>query len=61
MIKFKTFGVLAGLSVFVTIFGFWAKLTHQAYADNTLKIGMWSLAICAGIYTYFMVINLRKK
>lgn len=61
MNRFKFFGVLTGLSIFATIFGFWAKLTHQAYADKTLTIGMWSLAVCAGIYGYFMFANLRKK
>jgi len=61
MNRFKFFGVFAGLSIFVTIFGYWAKITHQAYADKTLTIGMWSLAVCAGVYAYFMFANLTKK
>ena len=58
---YKFFGVIGGISIFLTIFGFWAKLTHQAYADKILTIGMWSLAVCAGIYVYFMFTHLRKK
>lgn len=61
MNKFKLFGILAGLSIFTTIFGLWAKITHQAYADKTLTTGMWTLAVCAGIYGYFMFANLTKK
>lgn len=61
MKKFKFFGAFAGLSVFASIFGYWAKITHQAYADKTFAIGMWSLAVSAGVYAYFMFDNLNKK
>ena len=61
MKKFKFFGVCSGLSVFLTIFGYWAKITHQAYADKTLTTGMWSLAVCAGVYAYLIFANLSKK
>ena len=61
MNRFKLFGVISGIAIFLTIFGYWAKITHQAYADKILTIGMWSLAVCAGIYVYYMFANLRKK
>lgn len=61
MNKFKFFGAFAGISVFVTVFGYWAKITHQAYADKTLTIGLWSLAISGGVYAYFKFANLTKK
>ncbi len=61
MNKFKFFGAISAASVMLTIFGFWSKLTHQAYADKTLTIGMWSFAVCAGIYVYFVFANLTKK
>ncbi len=61
MNRFKLLGVIAGVAIFLTIFGYWAKITHQAYADKTLTVGMWSLAVSAGIYVYFMFANLTKK
>ena len=61
MNKYSFFGLLAGIATFLTIFGYWAKLTHQSYADKTLAIGMWSLAISGAIYVYFKFIRLRKK
>ena len=61
MKKFKFFGAVSAVAIFLTIFGYWAKITHQAYADITLTIGMWSLAVCAGVYVYFVFANLTKK
>ena len=57
----KFWGFIEGIAAFLTIFGFWAKITHQSYADTTLTIGMWSLAVCTGIYVYFVFANLVKK
>lgn len=61
MNKFRFFGIIGGAAIFLTIFGSWAKITHQSYADKTLTIGMWTLAVCAGVYVYFMFANLTKK
>lgn len=36
MNKFNYWGIIAGVATFLTIFGAWAKLTHQAYADKLL-------------------------
>jgi len=60
MNKYKFWGTIAGISTFLTVFGYWAKITHQVYADNVLMIGMWSLAVSAGIYVYFKFINFNK-
>jgi len=61
MNKFKVWGFVAAIASFLTIFGYWAKITHQAYADKTLTTGMWSLAVCAGVYAYLIFANLSKK
>ncbi len=61
MNKYKIWGVIAGLSVFLSIFGYWAKITHQAYANKVITIGMWMLAVCAGLYVYFKVSTLNNK
>ena len=61
MNKYKFLGLLAGIATFLTIFGYWAKITHQSYADKTLTIGMWLLAICVAIYVYFKFSRLGKK
>ena len=51
----KFWGFIAGIAAFLTIFGFWAKITHQCYADIILTIGMWALAVCAGVASYFVL------
>ena len=61
MNKFKTLGIIAGMATFLTIFGYWAKITHQAYADSVLKIGMWTLAVSAGLYVFVKVSKLNNK
>ena len=61
MNKFKFFGTISAVAIFLTIFGYWAKITHQSYASTTLTIGMWLLAVCTGIYVYFVFANLVKK
>jgi hypothetical protein len=60
MNKYKIWGTIAGISTFLTFFGYWAKITHQAYANTILTIGMWSLAISAGVYFYFKFLSLKK-
>ena len=60
MNKFKYSGAIAAIAVFLSIFGYWAKVTHQAYADWVFKIGMWSLAASAAVYVYFKVTTLKK-
>lgn len=61
MNKYRIFGVIGGMAIFLTVFGYWAKITHQAYADSLLKIGMWTLAISAGLYVYAKVSRFAKK
>jgi len=60
MNKFKYFGAIAAIAVFLSIFGYWAKITHQAYADKVFKIGMWTLAASTAIYVYFKFLSLKK-
>ena len=60
MNKFKYLGAIAAIAVFLTIFGYWAKITHQAYADTVFKIGMWTLAAVAAVYMYFKFLSLKK-
>ncbi|MEP7255606.1 MAG: hypothetical protein ABI666_07500 [Ferruginibacter sp.] len=61
MNKFRYLGIVAGADTFLTIFGYWAKITHQAYADKILTIGMWTLAISAAVYVYLKVSSLQGK
>lgn len=60
MNKFKIFGIIGGVAVFLSIVGFWAKITHQAYADKVLTTGMWTLAVCAAVYVYVKFLSLKK-
>ncbi|MEP7237958.1 MAG: hypothetical protein ABI685_08840 [Ferruginibacter sp.] len=61
MNKYKVWGIIGGAATFFTIFGIWAKLTHQAYADTTLTIGMWALSISAAILIYLIFTSLQKN
>jgi hypothetical protein len=60
MNKYRYWGILAAIATFLTVFGYWAKITHQAYADKLLTIGMWTLAVTAAVYVYFKFIALKK-
>jgi len=60
MDKYKFWGLILGISIFLSVFGYWAKVTHQSYADKTFRIGMWSLAVTAGVYGYLKFIALKK-
>jgi hypothetical protein len=58
---YKRLGIVTAISVFLTIFGYWAKLTHQAYADKVLTIGLWTLAACTAIFVYSMISSSGRK
>ena len=61
MNKFNYWGIIAGVATFLSIFGAWAKLTHQAYADKLLTTGLWILAISQSVYIYFKFVSLKNK
>jgi hypothetical protein len=61
MNKYKYLGFLTGLAACLAIFGEWARITHQSYADKVFTAGMWMLAICVGIYVYVKVSGLGNK
>lgn len=61
MNKYKFWGIIAGISVFLSVAGYWTKITHQAYADRLLTIGLWSLAISGGVYVYFKFSSFNRK
>ena len=57
----KYLGILTAIAVFLSIFGYWARITHQAYADKMFTTGMWMLAPCAALYAYFKFRSLGNK
>ena len=61
MNKYKFWGIVSGIATFVSIFGAWAKLTHQNFADNLLTIGLWTLAISQSVYIYFKFVALKNE
>ena len=61
MNKYKYWGIIAAIAVFLTIVGYWAKITHQSYADKALTVGMWLLAVSAPVYIYFKFVALKNK
>ena len=60
MNKYKIWGIIAAVATFLTIFGYRAKITHQAYADKTLTTGMWALAVSAAVYIYLKFTAIKK-
>lgn len=61
MNKYKYWGIIAALAVFLTITGYWAKITHQAYANKVVTIGLWALAVSIADYVYFKFVSLKNK
>ena len=61
MNKYNFWAVIAGVAIVVIIFGYWAKITHQPYADITLAIGKWTLAAVGAVLVYFLFTGLKKK
>ena len=59
--KYNYWGIIAGIAMFLTIIGYWAKITHQSYADKVLAAGMWLLAVSAAVYIYFKFVSLKNK
>lgn len=60
MNKYTCWGIVAGISIFVSIVGYWLKIMHHPYAGLLLTIGLWSLAVSAGVYFYFKFSSLKK-
>jgi hypothetical protein len=58
---YKFFGAITSVAVFLSIFGYWAKITHQSYADKVFTTGMWSLAVCAAVYVYVKLSSRGNK
>src|ERR1700739_2842185 len=49
--------VLVSLGASVIIFGAWAKITHQPFADIMLKVGMWTEAAIFLTYAVIEWVN----
>jgi hypothetical protein len=61
MNKFYVFGMLAVLGVLTTIFAAWAKITHQAYAQPVMTVGLFLSAITLASLVWFLFMWLKKK
>jgi hypothetical protein len=61
MNKYNVFGLLAVLGVVSTIFAAWAKITHQAYAEPAMTIGLFLSAIAIASLVWFLFMWLKKK
>lgn len=61
MTKHTFWGITGGLSFFAAVVGYWTKITHQAYADTVLTIGMWALAVSGGVYVYLKFSSIKNK
>ncbi len=61
MNKYKFWGFVAAIGTFLTVFGAWAKLTHQAYADKILTAGLCLFGISQAVYQYLKFMKLKDK
>jgi hypothetical protein len=61
MNKYNFFGVIAVLGVVVSLFGAWAKLTHQAFADLAITAGLICQAIGFAALIWFFFMWLKKR
>ena len=60
MNKYTCWGIVAGIATFVSIVGYWLKIMHHANANLLVTIGLWSLAVSAGVYFYLKFLSLKK-
>lgn len=61
MSKYSLLGIIGGIAGFLTVVGYWAKITHQLYADKILTVGLWTLAVITGIYIWLFFYSMNKK
>ena len=59
--KFKFWGLVAAVATLLTVFGAWSKITHQAYADKLLAMGLCLFGISQAVYHYLKFIKLKNK
>jgi hypothetical protein len=61
MNKYYLFGAIAVLGIIGTSFGAWAKITHQAYSDTAMGVGIISQAVGLIALVVLLVLRLQKK
>lgn len=61
MNKYKFWGLVAAIATMLTVFGAWAKLTHQAFAENVLTVGLLLFGISQAVYHYLKFMKLQNK
>ncbi len=61
MNKYYFFGTIAVLGIVGTAFGAWAKITHQAYSDTAMGVGIISQAIGMIALVVLLVLRMQKK
>jgi hypothetical protein len=61
MNKYYLFGTIAVVGILATAFGAWAKITHQAYADMAMTIGLTLRAIGMAALAWLLFMWLKKK
>jgi hypothetical protein len=61
MNKYYFFGAIAILGIIGTFFGAWAKITHQAYADMAMAIGLICRAVGLAALVWLLFMWLKKK
>ena len=61
MNKYNLFGIVAVAGILLTTFGAWAKITHQAYADTAITMGMCFDAVGIAALVWFVFMWLKNK
>ena len=61
MNKYKFWGLMSAMATMLTVFGAWAKLTHQAYADQLLTVGLCVFGISQAVYQYLKFMKVKNK
>jgi len=58
--KYKHIISIAVVGILINLFGAWAKLTHQAYADATLLISF-CIIILSGLLLIIKMLTTKSK
>jgi hypothetical protein len=61
MNKYKFFGAIAAIGIFLTFFGYLKKILHAPSADLILTIGLCSAGIGLAAYVWFKFEKIEGK
>jgi hypothetical protein len=61
MSKYNLFGIIAIVGIVTYAFGVWSKITHQAWSNTILGLGLILFTIGVSAFVWFIFMWLKEK